>query len=212
MIQILKLERSYALCVKLVGVLSEEPGMPALLREQLGGEWYCVHRLDKAVGGVMVYARTRKAAAALSAAVAEREMKKEYLAVCQGAPEPPAGTMEDLLFKDSGKNKAFVVKRERKGVKPARLSYETLAAGKTSALVHVTLDTGRFHQIRVQFASRKHPLLGDRRYGGPTAQQLGLWSWRLTIPDPDTGKPVTACALPEGEPWSAFAEKMNLME
>lgn len=212
MIQILKLERSYALCVKPVGVLSEEPGMPALLREQLGGEWYCVHRLDKAVGGVMVYARTRKAAAALSAAVAEREMKKEYLAVCQGAPEPPAGTMEDLLFKDSGKNKAFVVKRERKGVKPARLSYETLAAGKDSALVHVTLDTGRFHQIRVQFASRKHPLLGDRRYGGPTAQQLGLWSWRLTIPDPDTGKPVTACALPEGEPWSAFAEKMNLME
>ena len=212
MIQILKLERSYALCVKPVGVLSEEPGMPALLREQLGGEWYCVHRLDKAVGGVMVYARTRKAAAALSAAVAEREMKKEYLAVCQGAPEPPAGTMEDLLFKDSGKNKAFVVKRERKGVKPAQLSYETLAAGETSALVHVTLDTGRFHQIRVQFASRKHPLLGDRRYGGPTAQQLGLWSWRLTIPDPDTGKPVTACALPEGEPWSAFAEKMNLME
>lgn len=212
MIQILKLERSYALCVKPVGVLSEEPGMPALLREQLGGEWYCVHRLDKAVGGVMVYARTRKAAAALSAAVAEREMKKEYLAVCQGAPEPPAGTMEDLLFKDSGKNKAFVVKRERKGVKPARLFYETLAAGETSALVHVTLDTGRFHQIRVQFASRKHPLLGDRRYGGPTAQQLGLWSWRLTIPDPDTGKPVTACALPEGEPWSAFAEKMNLME
>ena len=212
MIQILKLERSYALCVKPVGVLSEEPGMPALLREQLGGEWYCVHRLDKAVGGVMVYARTRKAAAALSAAVAEREMKKEYLAVCQGTPEPPAGTMEDLLFKDSGKNKAFVVKRERKGVKPARLSYETLAAGGDSALVHVTLDTGRFHQIRVQFASRKHPLLGDRRYGGPTAQQLGLWSWRLTIPDPDTGKPVTACALPEGEPWSAFAEKMNLME
>lgn len=212
MIQILKLERSYALCVKPVGVLSEEPGMPALLREQLGGEWYCVHRLDKAVGGVMVYARNRKAAAALSAAVAEREMKKEYLAVCQGAPEPPAGSMEDLLFKDSGKNKAFVVKRERKGVKPARLSYETLAARETSALVHVTLDTGRFHQIRVQFASRKHPLLGDRRYGGPTAQQLGLWSWRLTIPDPDTGKPVTACALPEGEPWSAFAEKMNLME
>lgn len=212
MIQILKLERSYALCVKPVGVLSEEPGMPALLREQLGGEWYCVHRLDKAVGGVMVYARTRKAAAALSAAVAEREMKKEYLAVCQGTPEPPAGTMEDLLFKDSGKNKAFVVKRERKGVKSARLSYETLAAGETSTLVHVTLDTGRFHQIRVQFASRKHPLLGDRRYGGPTAQQLGLWSWRLTIPDPDTGKPVTACALPEGEPWSAFAEKMNLME
>lgn len=212
MIQILKLERSYALCVKPVGVLSEEPGMPALLREQLGGDWYCVHRLDKAVGGVMVYARTRKAAAVLSTAVAEREMKKEYLAVCQSAPEPPAGTMEDLLFKDSGKNKAFVVKRERKGVKPARLSYETLAAGKDSALVHVTLDTGRFHQIRVQFASRKHPLLGDRRYGGPTAQQLGLWSWRLTIPDPDTGKPVTACALPEGEPWSAFAEKMNLME
>ena len=212
MIQILKLERSYALCVKPVGVLSEEPGMPALLREQLGGEWYCVHRLDKAVGGVMVYARTRKAAAALSTAVAEREMKKEYLAVCQGTPEPPTGIMEDLLFKDSGKNKAFVVKRERKGVKPARLSYEILAAGEDSALVHVTLDTGRFHQIRVQFASRKHPLLGDRRYGGPTAQQLGLWSWRLTIPDPDTGKPVTACALPEGEPWSAFAEKMNLME
>lgn len=207
MIQILKLERSYALCVKPVGVLSEEPGMPALLREQLGGEWYCVHRLDKAVGGVMVYARTRKAAAALSAAVAEREMKKEYLAVCQGAPEPPAGTMEDLLFKDSGKNKAFVVKRERKGVKPARLSYETLAAGEDSALVHVTLDTGRFHQIRVQFASRKHPLAGDGKYGSRVKGAIALQSCGLQFVHPDTGRIMNfTLPLPDTAPWNLFAE------
>ena len=195
MIQILKLERSYALCVKPVGVLSEEPGMPALLREQLGGEWYCAHRLDKAVGGVMVYARTRKAAAALSAAVAERELKKEYLAVCQGAPEPPAGTMEDLLFKDSRKNKVFVVRRERTGVRKAKLEFTRLTAGETS-LVAIRLYTGRSHQIRVQFASRGFPLVGDHKYGSRDARTAPmLFSYRITFPW--KGENRTFTALPD---------------
>lgn len=198
----------FAVCIKPTGVLSEEPGMPALLRQALGGEAYCVHRLDKAVGGVMVYARTRSAAAALSKAVSDRRMGKEYLAVCRGVPTPPAGTMEDLLFKDSGKNKAFVVKRERSGVKRARLGYETLEAldgpeGPVS-LVRVRLETGRFHQIRVQFASRGWPLLGDRKYGGPAGDGIALWSWRLTFPHPVTGEDLTFSKLPGGPVWQGF--------
>ena len=210
-LHILRADRDIAVCVKPVGTLSEEPGMPALLREQLGGGAWCVHRLDRAVGGVMVYARTQSAAAQLSKAVADRALVKEYLAVCRGVPEPAAGVMEDLLFKDSGKNKAFVVKRARKGVKPARLSYQVLAAADTPdgpvSLVRVRLDTGRFHQIRVQFASRQHPLLGDRKYGGPGTCDIALWSHRLTFPHPATGEMVTVTAPPPtAAPWEWFGE------
>lgn len=208
MLKILHEEPDFVVCVKPAGILSEEPEMPALLRDVLGGEIYCVHRLDRSVGGVMVYARTKKAAAALSEAVTRRQVEKEYLAVCQGIPAPAAGAMEDLLFKDSGKGKAFVVRRERKGVRPARLTYETLGQAETpegtASLVHVRLETGRFHQIRVQFASRKLPLRGDRRYGGPAGENLALWSWRLTFPHPRTGETVCASCLPEGGEWERF--------
>jgi len=201
-----------AICVKSAGVVSEEPGMPGLLRDALGGEIYCVHRLDKSVGGIMVYARTRQAAAALSDAISHRQLEKEYLAVCRGIPEPAAGTMEDLLFKDSGKNKAFVVKRERAGVKRAKLGYDTLATRETPdgpvSLVHVRLETGRFHQIRVQFASRRMPLLGDRKYGGPAGDSIALWSWRLTFPHPKTGERLTFSKRPSGGAWDAFTQQL----
>lgn len=151
-----------AVCVKPVG-LDSESQMPAAIQEALGGEVYPIHRLDKNVGGVMVYARSKKAAAELSRAVQEGSMVKEYVAMVHGAP-PEAGDWEDLLWKDSQKNKVFVVKRERRGVKKARLEFRRLSCGEHS-LVRVRLHTGRSHQIRVQFSSRGFPLVGDHKYG-----------------------------------------------
>lgn len=160
--KILYSDRDIAVCVKPVG-LDAETGVPAALKEALGGDFFCVHRLDRNVGGVMVYARHRSAAARLSALIQKGEMVKEYVALVHGTP-PESGDWEDLLFKDSSKNKVFVVKRERKGVKKARLAFRRLAAGETS-LVRIRLHTGRSHQIRVQFASRGFPLVGDHKYG-----------------------------------------------
>lgn len=177
---VLYYDDAYAVCVKPVGADAEHD-VPAQLREQLGGEVYTIHRLDRAVGGVMVYARTKAAAAALSFAVQDGTMVKEYLAMVHGTP-PEKGDWEDLLFKDSRKNKVFVVKRERRGVKKARLTFERKTAGETS-LVHVRLYTGRTHQIRVQFASRGFPLVGDRKYGARDEEKAPmLFSHRITFP------------------------------
>ena len=159
--EILYSDKSIAVCVKPVG-LDSESEVPAALKELLGGEVFPIHRLDKNVGGVMVYARTRQAAAALSKAVQEGTMVKEYVAMVHGTP-PESGNWEDLLWKDSKKNKVFVVKRMRGGVKKARLEFTRLTAGETS-LVHIRLHTGRSHQIRVQFSSRGFPLVGDHKY------------------------------------------------
>ena len=161
--EILQNNKDFVVCIKPVGVDSEHQ-LPQLLCEELGGEIFTLHRLDKNVGGVMVYARTKQAAAALSKVIAAGEMDKEYVAIVHGTP-PAEGDWEDLLFKDSRKNKVFVVKRQRAGVKAARLTYRCLRAGEQS-LVRVHLHTGRSHQIRVQFSSRGFPLVGDRKYGG----------------------------------------------
>ena len=155
-------DKDIAVCVKPVG-LDAEHEVPAAITAQLGGEVFPIHRLDKNVGGVMVYARNKKAAAALSKAVQEGTIVKEYVALVHGTP-PERGDWEDLLFKDSSKNKVFVVKKERKGVKKARLAFARLQGGEPS-LVRVRLYTGRSHQIRVQFSSRGFPLVGDHKYG-----------------------------------------------
>lgn len=149
-------------CIKPVGLDSEKE-MPEALRRELGGDIYPLHRLDKNVGGLMVYARTKKAAALLSRQISQGELVKEYVALVHGQPTE-SGDWEDLLWKDPQKNKVFVVKRERKGVKNARLTYRLLSGGETS-LVRIRLYTGRSHQIRVQFASRGFPLVGDHKYG-----------------------------------------------
>ncbi len=151
-----------AVIVKPVGLESEKE-VPTAICEALGGECYPIHRLDKNVGGVMVYARSKAAAAALSKAVQEGTMIKEYIALVNNTP-PECGDWTDLLFKDSSKNKVFVVKKERRGVKKARLEFRRLRTGERS-LVRVLLHTGRSHQIRVQFASRGFPLAGDHKYG-----------------------------------------------
>ena len=163
-------------CVKPVGMDSEYEVPTAL-----GGEIYTVHRLDKNVGGVMVYARTKTAAAALSKAIQDSTMVKEYVAMVHGTP-PAQGDWTDLLFKDSSKNKVFVVKKERKGVKKARLEFSRLTMDDP-ALVHIRLHTGRSHQIRVQFASRGFPLVGDHKYGAKDDSPAPmLFSCRLTFP------------------------------
>ena len=178
--EILYQDRALAVVVKPVGMESQAE-VPAALEKQLGGMFYPVHRLDLNVGGVMVYARSKEAASALSRLIQNGEMVKEYVAMVHGTP-PESGDWEDLLFKDSGKNKVFVVKRMRGGVKKARLEYTRLTEGETS-LVHIRLHTGRSHQIRVQFASRKYPLVGDHKYGSrDEANAPMLFSCRITFP------------------------------
>ena len=178
--EILYADDQIALCVKAVGQDSEHD-VPAALTQQLGGDFLPVHRLDQNVGGVMVYARTKAAAAALSKAIQEGTMVKEYVALVHGTP-PESGDWRDFLFKDSSKNKVFVVKKERKGVKKARLEYTRLTAADPS-LVRIRLHTGRSHQIRVQFASRGFPLVGDRKYGGKDDSPAPmLFSCKLTFP------------------------------
>ena len=178
--EILYSDRDMAVCVKPVGLDSEQE-VPAALKEILGGELFPIHRLDKNVGGVMIYARTKQAAAELSRAVQAGSMVKEYVALVHGTP-PETGDWEDLLWKDSGKNKVFVVKRLRGGVKKARLEYRVLSAGETS-LVRIRLHTGRSHQIRVQFSSRGFPLVGDHKYGARDSSPAPmLFSCRITFP------------------------------
>ena len=178
--EILFSDRDIVLCVKPVG-LDSEIQMPAALKETLGGEIYPVHRLDKNVGGVMIFARTQTAAASLSKAIQEGKLIKEYVALVHGTP-PESGDWEDLLWKDSRKNKVFVVKRMRGGVKKARLEFTRLTSGEES-LVRIRLHTGRSHQIRVQFASRGYPLVGDHKYGArDNVPAPMLYSCKLTFP------------------------------
>lgn len=188
-------DREIAVCLKPVGLDSEQE-LPGQIAAALGGAVFPVHRLDKHVGGCMVYARTRQAAAGLSRAIQEGTMVKEYVALVHGTP-PEAGDWQDLLWKDSQKNKVFVVKRERKGVKPARLEFTRLTVGEIS-LVRIRLHTGRSHQIRVQFASRGYPLVGDHKYGArDDAAAPMLFSCALTFPY--HGKTMRFEALP---PWA----------
>ena len=186
-------DNDLVVCIKPVGMDSEHQ-VPAALKEVLGGEIFTVHRLDRNVGGVMLYARTKAAAAALSRAVQEGSMIKEYVAMVHGAP-PEEGDWEDLLWKDNAKNKVFVVKRQRGGVKKARLEFCRMREGEVS-LVRVRLHTGRSHQIRVQFSSRGFPLVGDHKYGSRAEQtDPMLYSCKITVPY--KGKVHSFESLPE---------------
>ena len=177
---ILYSDRELAVIIKPVGMDSEHQ-VPAAIMEKLGGEVFPIHRLDLNVGGVMVYARTKAAAAQLSKLVQEGLLVKEYRALVHGTP-PEGGVLEDFLFKDSRKNKVFAVKKERKGVKYARLEFKRLTAGETS-LVRIRLHTGRSHQIRVQFSSRGFPLVGDHKYGSRDERTAPmLYSCKVTFP------------------------------
>lgn len=188
--EILHEDKAFVVCVKPVGIDSEHQ-LPEELKKVVGGEIFPIHRLDQNVGGVMVFARTKAAAAALSKAVQDGMLVKEYVAKVHGTP-PENGDWTDLLFKDSSKNKVFVVKKERKGVKKARLEF----VRKASNLVRIRLHTGRSHQIRVQFASRGFPLVGDHKYGSrDDATAPMLYSCCITFPW--QGKQMRFEQLPE---------------
>ena len=196
MIEIVYEDNDLTVCIKPVGYSSEDsdfaPCVPALLREAWGDpDAYVgvVHRLDMGAAGLMVYARNKAAAAALSRQMTDGSFHKEYLCVCAGAPQPDLGTMEDWLFKDNRQHKVFPVKRQRKGAKKALLDYEVLEKDGEAALCRVQLHTGRTHQIRVQFASRQHPLYGDGKYGSRVKCALGLWCARLEFTLPGEKEP-----------------------
>ena len=177
---ILYSDKQIVVCIKPVG-LDSEKDVPEALKEQLGGEIFPIHRLDQNVGGVMVFARTKQSAASLSKSVQEGSMVKEYVAMVHGTP-PESGDWEDLLWKDSKRNKVFVVKRQRAGVKKARLEFTRLTDTEP-CLVRVRLHTGRSHQIRVQFSSRGFPLVGDHKYGARDEKaEPMLWSCRISFP------------------------------
>ncbi len=208
---------SYAVVLKPAGVLSEsgtpaKPGMTDLLARELNvpaASVYPVHRLDREVGGIMVYALNAETAAFFSRAVSEQRFQKTYLAVVPGVPDPPDGVWTDLLYHDSGRNKTYVVDRMRKGVRKAELDYRTLETahpdGKTFSLLEIHLHTGRTHQIRVQCASRGLPLPGDRRYGGMPSAWICLYSFRLAFPSPSGKGTVTRTAPPpDSGLWSEF--------
>ena len=191
--EILFQNNDLVVCIKPVGLDSEHQ-LPAALKEALGGEVFTLHRLDRNVGGVMVYARNKVTAAALSRAIQDGSMVKEYVAMVHGAP-PPEGDWEDLLWKDNAKNKVFVVKRQRGGVKKARLEYHLLKEGETS-LVRVRLHTGRSHQIRVQFSSRGFPLVGDHKYGS-RAEGTDPMLYSCSLSFPYKGENVKFESLPD---------------
>ena len=191
--------------------------LPSLLRETLAArgeaaEIYPVHRLDRPTGGAILYAKTKEAAAFYSSAVAHRELGKRYLAVLSGEPGEQIGTLTDYLYHDKRTNKVFTVKGERKGAKEARLEYRVIETalheGAPLTLVEVNLLTGRTHQIRAQFASRKLPVFGDRRYGcrsGLPGGRIALWSHLLTFTPEGERSARTVTSVPPNEhPWDLF--------
>ncbi len=211
-------EQNYIICKKPVGVSSQKTNgkcdMPTIISQEINvslDSIYPIHRLDNAVGGTMVYALTKQSAASLSKIVSEGNMQKTYLAIIHGKPEAEKGVLEDLLFKDSSKNKSYVVKRLRKGVKEASLEYELIDTVcyecKQMSLVKILLHTGRTHQIRVQFSHRKMPLVGDRRYGsGKDNCPVALWSHKISFDSPFDNTKRQYSSLPDAMqfPWNLF--------
>lgn len=203
-------------CVKPAGVLSQKgrPGekdMVTELEKQLRksgglGSVYLIHRLDREVGGVMVFAKSHGAAELLAGASERRELRKEYLAVVEGVPANAEGELRDFLARDEKLRKTVTVDRAFKGAKEARLSYRVVETIETDAgsltLVQIRLHTGRNHQIRVQFSSRGTPIVGDDRYGH-AGEQMALWAFRLNFPDP-LGGSRSVTALPAGGVWDRF--------
>lgn len=167
-----------------------------------GNVWLgLVHRLDRPVGGCIVFAKTSKAASRLSESIRTHMVEKEYFAVVEGIPAKQ-GILEDYLEKNTKTNLVKVT--DKAHGKFARLRYEVLSTKGNLSLVHIHLETGRPHQIRVQFSSRGYPLYNDQRYN-PHAKkgQIALWAVRLTFPHPVTKQPVTVTDFPK-EPWNGF--------
>ncbi len=209
-------DKYIVVCEKAAGELSEGEGrnaLPTLLgayfeqKGEVNTKAFAVHRLDRETTGVMVFARDAKSAAALSESFRHRDTQKTYLAVCHGVPAPKSGELCDLLFYDRRAGKSFIADKKRNGVKEASLEYEVLGESDGTSLLRIKLHTGRTHQIRVQFASRRHPLVGDRRYGAPKSEYSGiaLVAHRLTFEHPVSKERMTfECDVPKTQLWNVF--------
>lgn len=223
MVDILYEDSHILVCVKPVGILSQpdlsgEEDMLTILNTYLNekneeANVGLVHRLDRNVGGVMVFSKKQFVTAKLSKAIQERDFEKGYMAVVHNCPQEKTGILKDLLFKDSSKNKSFVVKRPRKGVKEASLEYEVIDTNSTdlgvTSLIKIKLHTGRTHQIRVQFSSRKMPLVGDGKYGSKDNNcEIALWSYRLAFHHPVKRDILEFTKTPPNcYPWNLFEMK-----
>lgn len=217
-IKILFEDRSMVVAVKPCGLASQKDltgnqDLLTLLNEKYK-DIFLVHRLDTATGGVMVYARGKAAAGRLSEAVQNHEtFVKTYLTVLDKTPEQAEGELVDYLYHDKRQNKSFVVKSDRKGSKEARLKYKVLAVNESgNALVLVRLFTGRSHQIRVQFASRKTPVYGDGKYGSRCKMKgFALWSYHISFVHPYTKEKVECKFNPDTEtlPWDQFLATLS---
>lgn len=212
---ILYLDKDIIVCIKPPRVLStDEPGgLPELLRRELGedqADIRTVHRLDRATSGLMVLARNGLAASELSRQIREEGIGKEYLAVVHGLC-PESGSMRDLLVRDKARKMSFVTETPGKEAREALLDYRRLDAREGTSLVSVQLHTGRTHQIRVQFASRGLPLVGERKYAQQDDPcQLALFSYRLCFRHPATGEQLCFTGKPgEDWPWYLYKETVN---
>ena len=205
--EIIYQDADLVVCVKPARVLStDEPGgLPELLRQELGTQDFrTVHRLDRVVSGLMVVARNATAASDLSRQIREDTFEKEYMAVVHGTPEKAEDRLCDLLLRDKARKMTFVVQEPGKDVQPAALRYQLLSAKKDLSKVRIQLETGRTHQIRVQFASRGLPLVGERKYSQlEDPCEIALWSCRLGFAHPRTGEKMEFTLQPPQEyPWT----------
>lgn len=202
-------DQDIIVCVKPPRVLStDEPGgLPELVRQALGDEKAdvrTVHRLDRVVSGLMVLARNKAAASALSRQIREDRFQKEYLAVLHGAPEADQGTLRDLLLRDKSERKTYIVAEPGKDVQEAILDYWVENRRADMSRVRIRLITGRTHQIRAQFSGRGLPLVGDRKYSTLEDDcEIALWSCRLGFDHPITGEPMVFVLEPPAVyPWT----------
>lgn len=207
--ELLYVDDSVVVCVKPARILStDEPGgVPDLVREVLcdhHADIRTVHRLDRVVSGLMVLARSAVAAAELSRQIRENEFEKEYLAVVHGKPDADSGRFVDLLIRDKVRKMTMVTTDEGKGVQSAALTYKVLNSNNTMSRVRIKLETGRTHQIRVQFASRGMPLVGERKYSIQEDKcEIALWSYRLAFVHPVTGEKMEFILEPPSVfPWT----------
>ena len=207
--EIIYQDNDILVCIKPARVLStDEPGgLPELLRLELGdpkADVRTVHRLDRVVSGLMVLARNPQAASALSRQIREDEFEKEYLAVIHGTPDTDFGRLEDLLLRDKARKMTMVVPQMDKGVQPAALQYRVLESKQDMSRVRIRLETGRTHQIRVQFASRGLPLVGERKYATlDDPCEIALWSYRLAFTHPTTEEKMEFSKEPPAVfPWT----------
>jgi 23S rRNA pseudouridine1911/1915/1917 synthase len=207
MIDIVYLDDDIVVCVKPPRVLStDEPGgLPELLRQQLGTrDFRTVHRLDRVVSGLMVVARNATAASELSRQIREDRFEKEYQAVLHGRPAQGEDRLTDLLLRDKARKMTMVVQEPGKDVQPAALRYRVLTGNQQLTRVQIRLETGRTHQIRVQFASRGLPLVGERKYSElDDPCEIALWSYRLAFAHPQTGQKLEFTKEPPAAyPWT----------